>query len=403
MVLPEEILRLSDKELDKLPNNVYQSKYVMYNKQYIFKKEGRVANKMYYSDVNNKVSPIAFSIKDLSSQVKPLTKKEVHDIKLNNIIDSVDKMSDEKLRTFYLNKAIEVFGEEYVDLQNDNSYKDGYRYSIIIWIPSVIISNSFEQSLEMKDLYMKLTFSNKRLHYLQFARTTVSERELRNSYIFSHLSHSHIGTYDNDLCMGDTQIKNVFDRTRNSTKHCFLNIVPFYYLLKEYISWESIEGVPYRKIDNVLCDENRFKEADIEYFYDANTVYLLLLSHINDFSFIYNINDIDYYDIKLSDDSKDHIRKVLNEIVPEHYLYSYRNGISVTENFEQNYFYKRYNDTGSEVMFKEENIKNIVIPDDDLENNLEKSIHVDILNEVISKIEEEFSQYIINKKLKQRG
>ena len=398
MNIPEELLTMSEKELDKvLLDDIFKAKY-------LHKKDAKVIRTLYKKEkkVGKKIVLQSFSSEDyilndnreLSLFFKSLTKNTLRQIKENNIYDRFASLNDTSFLNFCYKKAVEVYGEEFVDIDEDY-------YSILIYFPEILIKNSAEQEHLIKDLYVQLVFNEdcNKLREIQIARTTATEKELRNNYLFSHLNCKNLGEFSYSVCLGSgTVIRNLYTKIRTDSFNFVKNYVNFLHTLKYYLSWESVEGVPYYYINNVINDSNRYKEVyDISYDLDY---FLPLIKNLSDFKYRYSITDTNIC-IKLEQESIDVIDNILTENCPKEYKYLRHDKRSVKRESNNNSFYKRYNGESAEFKFKEQEISLKVIPDeeDDAIEILPLKIHIEILTKVVNYIEKEFTKYLINKKL----
>jgi hypothetical protein len=164
-------------------------------------------------------------------------------------------------------------------------------------------------------------------------------------------------------------------------------------LFKEYLQWESIEGTPYRFLNDIgKGDLHEYNPSNIDrdtLFYTAK-----VLDQLDSFTYIYElVNGI--YTIKLSLDSINYIDNYLTSIVPEKDLYFLVNGISVRDT--SIYSGRDFEDAVTSVVFKGETKKLKIY--DSTQNNLvvDKWIHRVILKGVINTIEQKFNTFLINK------
>jgi hypothetical protein len=183
----------------------------------------------------------------------------------------LDKDSLEKL-------AIEVFGEERVyvtkqiqereienpDWDYDEYSKDPDNYdeseyiikemlviNIYVHFPSLVITNSKGYEHPILDLFVKFTITNINPNndyrcdvYIEGTRSTFSLKEMCNAYVHSHLLG---GSYSfHQFCLGSSSYGMLLTDVRmNPTEETWLMI---FMGLENYVSWESLEGGPYRKI-----------------------------------------------------------------------------------------------------------------------------------------------------------
>jgi hypothetical protein len=382
--IPEELLKMSEKELNKvLSDNIYKAKYLVSKDDNTFHtKVSSSKNEIVLREVISNSFRVIDSA-NLEDDYTPLTKDLFSTIKRQNIESTLHKMSWKKILKILTSMAVDIYGDEFVDTTSD---------SIIIYFPEVTIKNSCEQSHVMKDIYIRFNFYSrgKVLADMEIARTTFTERELRNHYLFSHCGEESVGSYSNDLCKGSTSIAESYSLLRKDLFLLIKGFTPFLYVLKEYLSWESLEGSPYRKIDDVITDANRMINKSS---YTCDTTYILskliLSNKLENLKYNYELND-GIYRIKLDIESVNTIDKILIEILDNRFI--------------SHYYYNRYNGTKSEVKFKGNIITNAVIPDTERPvdiTSLPIGIDRSLLKKIVYDIETQLTQFINNKRIEE--
>lgn len=142
---------------------------------------------------------------------------------------------------------------------NRNSYIDNCAsYRIVVHFPEIEIKNSKRQSHIIKDLYVGQVilkdgkFANDQLRGV---RATLSQKEIASNYSHSHISghpsdlKSH-GWYYGGFCTGSGPINQSISILRSRVSEPDFQL--FCLHLKEFVKWESIEGTPYRYINDVI-------------------------------------------------------------------------------------------------------------------------------------------------------
>ena len=139
---------------------------------------------------------------------------------------------------------IDYYGEDRVDvfLGDDNTI-------VVIHYPEITITNSIEDSITVKDAFVRFKFylkDGKIYHYKSLVRATYTEAEWHYNYSVSHVSDS------NTWCFGNSVLSGFFNKgdgkLRIATGFTFSDIKSIPYLLDEFLAWESLEGVPYHFI-----------------------------------------------------------------------------------------------------------------------------------------------------------
>lgn len=121
---------------------------------------------------------------------------------------------------------------------------------------TLTIKNSLGLEHDMKDFYIKYMFHNFRngfqLQDIVINRATLTLAEYLSNYHFSHASGGcdRTITYSN-LCFGsDTTIGFLAKKVMNYPIN-LLDLSHFFHTMYSYFTWESIEGAPYKYIQNI--------------------------------------------------------------------------------------------------------------------------------------------------------
>lgn len=127
------------------------------------------------------------------------------------------------------------------------------RYSIIIHFPEIEVTNSRKQTHLIRDLYVKIDLNgNGTIHdNMRGVRTTLTKDEALGGYAHSHLpgtSPTHLEF--RNFCLGSGEIGQVLSLLRSNFDE--VNFAMLCMHIKTYVGWESIEGVPYVRIGNIL-------------------------------------------------------------------------------------------------------------------------------------------------------
>ena len=138
---------------------------------------------------------------------------------------------------------------------------------IIIKFPQITITNSRNESHEIKDLYVVLPIrlnanNNIIVGRLEGTRGRISFAEKKSSYAHSHLQpNSFLTSYQyktTSFCLGSGPLKDILDRIEmnNMRIEDFEAILVF---IDDFVKWESIEGVPYIYISNISEVSTRYE------------------------------------------------------------------------------------------------------------------------------------------------
>ncbi len=132
-----------------------------------------------------------------------------------------------------------------------HSISDELKYWLVIHFDNIRISNSYDNSHNISDLYVALAFSNKGfMGNIIGTRTTISNLEKGASYFHSHLPSTHeLGRF-NRFCTGSGEINNCLINLK--TEYEDIKMKALLAILKPYLEWESLEGGPHNKMSNIV-------------------------------------------------------------------------------------------------------------------------------------------------------
>jgi hypothetical protein len=402
MQLPEELLRMSEIELKKVltPKNEYKRQYYTNdttNLTNIYKLKKRYKDVYIFEELGTK--------KVFSDNINDLYKLYFNDIvnfKKRQYQNFLSNCSDSAFALYIKKLAIEIFGEDNIDIQSgefDDSYGSSKITELIVYYPEITITNSVELSHIMKDIYIRYKFyySNgykKRVLRLEFARTTFTDVEVANRYQFSHSNTGNVGRWSSSFCFGGVGLASTYNSLLGGN---LKGITSFLIGFEEYLKWESIEGKPYRHLSELISRERYLKYSlDISES-TKNKMYIDVIQKFNDFNYIYNLVEGKNI-IKLSQDFINTLESYLTARYSQH-VYYVINGESYVDNgnFESSIFDR--DNKQSEVIFKGKNKKIKIIKTQTDIVTPEKKIHRLILNYIIQKLESELYNYVVNKQL----
>jgi len=379
------LLTMSDKELKNiLTDNILKAKYIIYDGSIY--RVYRTKGLFILHDLRT------FNYFNFKDNCKPLT------YRLFKEIIKTKAIKDVKFSTFFKwckNIFEESFGKDFVDAVKYNEKEYGRIY---VHFPEITIKNSVEQEHIIRDLYLNFYIDKNRINIRGLKRATLTDSEYNNDYMFSHINTRTHELYRNnwleEFCYGEgTSISNLVNSMRHGTKNIIKNLPFFLETIKEYLSWESLEGVPWRKIDSVLNDAHKWEnipDIDIEIY----PIYEKVVSLLDGFDYEYHLGD-NGWEIRLSSIDKYKVESLLENLYPE-YLYPNLNGVSVTP--KNQIAIERYKDEQF-IYFKEEwrpfklIDTEVVIPP--------MKIHSELLKEVVKEIEKEFTKFLTNKKIEE--
>ena len=242
-----ELSRLPEKEIkEKLSKNNYigPGSLVLYEDT-AYKVLTRIGDSVFIDKPyggNNflKVTSDGVSPIDYHSYKKLITRKYTE----GTIFKSIESLSNYFKRVLY-----KTYGEDRIDVKATGDYS-----IVTVYFPEIIIRNSLGLEHVMTDLYLIIHFkydeykSKTKWGFNKLWRETYTPEEVRASYMFSHISSSP-GKVSSNWCYGDTE----FSRYLNKCASNFnpKDIVFFIEQVKAYMQWESIEGIPHRRINDI--------------------------------------------------------------------------------------------------------------------------------------------------------
>jgi hypothetical protein len=130
-------------------------------------------------------------------------------------------------------------------------------YQITIHFPELFVTNKnrTQKPHKVTDLYVRMVFTplfNDAIghgKFFQGARTSLTFAEICTNYTFSHLSGSWNQRGFSDFCLGSTEFNAMCMDMANEWNPTYFEI--FCQQLPDYLSWESLDGGPYRKIGEI--------------------------------------------------------------------------------------------------------------------------------------------------------
>lgn len=163
--------------------------------------------------------------------------------------------------------AKDIFGEEYVDVNKQSITQ----FDLIVLFPEINITNSRNHKHVMKDVYVKINIditshnvnTGDRLSNIVLSgrRGKLSEEEYHSAYGHSHFSGRGIERWS-DFCLGSSDFAMIlqtmkFSLTAEDWSLLFLS-------LENYLSWESLEGGPYKNISSVSLRQQTYNSSDFK-------------------------------------------------------------------------------------------------------------------------------------------
>ena len=392
--LSEEILKMSEHEAkETLTDNLYKSKYYVYDNKEIVTRATKI--------LKNRFIDKTGGAWNFSDGIRPLSYNRFVEIK-KSILDNYIKQLSPATFAKYLEKvAGDIFGQENVEAKVNGS---NYMVTLVILFKEINIENSAEQQHLIRDLFVRVKFSllNNKVYNLSgidINRATYTEKELSESYMFSHSNaSSRSNSFAGGLCFGDTQLKQFIMNMMKD--NAVISVYPLLSALNEYFRWESLEGTPYKRIDSVINGRSNLGSRARRPFVSQISLNRLI-AECENIEYSYTNNYVRYENktknrIKLTNKCIEEIDEKLTSAFPVACFYR-NNGVSYSNINSMTEYYKE----GQEVIvFKGEVIKRKIIKDDSNQPQGLK-IHCEILDEVVNGLEEKIYNKILTKKLEE--
>lgn len=174
-------------------------------------------------------------------------------------VNGMVNRSDEDIHNFIQNNLVDRKIESVSSFIKNHSLP----VAIIIRFPELTVSNSKGYSTKMYDMFVKLSFNASGcLKNFEGLRTTYQQDHYTSGYSFSHLAGNAKRRGFTSFCTGEGPLSTLF-HMMNITPDKNLYLV-FLSNLSTYLSYESLDGGPYRLIRNITSNvelNNMFTEG----------------------------------------------------------------------------------------------------------------------------------------------
>lgn len=145
------------------------------------------------------------------------------------------------------------FGEQYVDIQKDVRYS---YYIIYVWWPHVTVTNEYNKSVNIQDLYAKIKVDLEGLIPYEFPgfllnRATYSKEQFLSDYMHSHIRgipKDNFSQFESP-CLGRGPIRSTINTLK--IDYDIAEWMLFCQELSMYVTVESISGGPWRRMENI--------------------------------------------------------------------------------------------------------------------------------------------------------
>lgn len=183
----------------------------------------------------------------------------------------------DSLEAFLIDHEVDISNPEHCEI-SDSVYEQLQQYYleeakpfILVWWPEVTVTNEYDRSVKIQDLYAKVRMNNSgripiEEHGFQLARSTYNYKQWIRGYTHSHVPPFHSTDYIPDFenpCLGRGPIITTITslKTECSTATWML----FCQELAMYVTVESVSGIPYVKLESIdnynqsnICTNNEY-------------------------------------------------------------------------------------------------------------------------------------------------
>lgn len=172
--------------------------------------------------------------------------------------------------------AVELFGEENVDVQDKNY--------LVIHFPELTLTNEQGQKHKVFGIYVRLLIDSNETFRMEGTRLLYTLPEILQNYCHSHLK-TRSGCW-NDFCTGATMgTMTANARGANNDENKTQAVIMLLHTLLTYLSDESLEGGPYQRHQNV------YQLPDLSKLLGSQANLSLEASHIPDGSLKFVVQD----------------------------------------------------------------------------------------------------------------
>lgn len=188
------------------------------------------------------------------------------------------------------------------------TFTAGFRLPVIhIKIEDFEIQNSIGEKHPIKDLFIRLIIDGIGDNYIFFNpqiygfRTTLTNKENQSGYMHSHINTASecldvlarnsenffcVRTFGYSFCLGGSEVRDLMS-VINSNPYNKDILELFLYTLKDVFKWESLEGVPYKRISGIGFNSSgsKFRKPVIDGVKIAEFVEYFITKHKDSLSY----------------------------------------------------------------------------------------------------------------------
>lgn len=157
----------------------------------------------------------------------------------------------------------EFFGEDKIDVQ-----KPSELYEILIYYPSVTVTNEYDQSIDISELYIKISIASNGTLFGGFTmnRAEYDIVQYTKNYMHSHVRSIHKGDHSifQSPCLGRGPIVDTINTLNSRYDRDIWKL--FCVELDKFVKTESVSGVPYHYLNSVYSVKDT--ELGLDYMVD---------------------------------------------------------------------------------------------------------------------------------------
>lgn len=359
MYIPEKLQKCGQKELQQI---LAQKKYFVSPGDAVCEYLGRVKNVVVLQRCEDN-RQIAIASKQFHADWSVLTPAQISPIQ-----DKIEKYWDEfkessleefmrKLKgiacRYYPAKDVEVVNT------NENTVRLGIRF------PELTVTNACDITHVVRGIIFYTTFSRRsgvwKGYEVLAHKTIFTAAELHNGYFHSHISMPSKGEPSTGICLGNYNgLMTPLWEALNKSK--FKELPSYLMALYAYLSWESLDGGPYRKID-ALYTFTPYEVSNPSFEFIRMEM-LEVLEKADYLDYIYDISEGETQ-IDISTDAVVQYLESINH--PKYRIFNNQ----LCEEIEPKYNYKNYFGDIKPLAFNDELIEYTVI--DDITHRMEEA------------------------------
>ncbi len=226
----------------------------------------------------------------------------------------IEDVHHKKLRIAY-DTIKEVYPDAELQVHMHSEYRRNDESGMIlpmfvVKFDRIEITNTRNHNHIIKDLFVYILFTQEFGIVVKGTRASLSEPEIHSTYLHSHLPSLKVPNKGiRTFCLGNDTFRASIMRTNASfTKS---NFKMFLFQLNDYVRWESLDGGPYRKINDINFRKVKYS-IDITYNIKKD-----IIKYIDNHFYTDDFNISSGSTIQVMDD--DVFITALNKLLPDIY------------------------------------------------------------------------------------